>query len=243
VLKRDFLTGDIVMKKGILLTATVLGSLFVSAQALAGASANIGLTSNYLWRGVSQSDGHPAIQGGLDYAADNGLYVGTWASNEKFGTKGTELDIYGGYKKELKGGLSYDLGAVKYNYPNHNSTEFSEAYAKLGFKGIGAEADYTFQSNASDPDPVPAKGDMYYALGYTGELKHGWGYGAKVGRYNFKNSPGGVSPDYNHVQLSLTKDVGKVGKFTLAADKPSKPLNNDKSDARVSLAWTKSFDF
>jgi uncharacterized protein (TIGR02001 family) len=241
VLKRNFLTGDIVMKKGILLTATVLGSLFVSAQAMAGASANIGVTSNYIWRGITQTQDDPAVQGGLDYAADNGLYVGTWASNSKFADKsGTELDLYGGYKKELKGGLAYDIGAIKYSYPDDNSVEFSEAYAKASMKGVAAELDYTIDSN--DTANAVQKGDIYYSLGYTGELPKGFTYGAKVGRYDFKAD----GADYNHAQLSLGKSLNKAGDLTLAVDKASGALpeaaNGDK-DARVSLSWKKSFDF
>ena len=234
------------MKNGVLLTATLVGSLFVSTQALAGASANIGATTNYLWRAQTQSEGHPAIQGGLDYAADNGLYVGTWASSEKFlsngkDVKGTELDLYGGFKKELKNGLTYDVGAVKYNYPNDNSNEFSEAYLKLGYKGVGFEYDNTIQTKNKD---INTKGDQYYSVGYTGSIKDGLSYGAKVGRYDYKND----ANDYNHAQLSLTKSVKKAGDFTLAVDKATKKgaataLNNGKDDARVSLTWKKTFDF
>ncbi len=56
------------MKKT-LLTVAVLGSLFAAAQAQAGASANIGVTNNYMWRGITQTQDGPALQAGLDYAA------------------------------------------------------------------------------------------------------------------------------------------------------------------------------
>ena len=235
------------MKNGVLLTATLVGSLFVSTQALAGASANIGATTNYLWRGVTQSDGHPAIQGGLDYAHDSGAYVGTWVSSEEFvppaggnKVKGTELDLYAGYKKELKNGLTYDVGAVKYNYPNDNSNEFTEAYLKLGYKGVGFEYDNTIQSKYKT---INAKGDQYYSLGYTGSIKDGLSYGAKVGRYDYKPSATASLGDYTHYQVSLTKTVKKAGDFTLAVDKPTVAANNGKDDARVSLTWKKTFDF
>jgi len=239
------------MKKT-LLTVTVLGSLLIGTQAFADdspLSANIGATTNYMWRGMTQSDGHPAIQGGLDYAAPNGLYVGTWASNERFVPpaavdgvlkKGTELDLYGGYKKTLKNNLALDVGVVKYNYPSHNSTEFSEAYIKPSYKGIGAEVDYTIQSNNVVTNQ---KGDVYYGLGYTGTLKNDWSYGAKAGRYNYKAS----AQRYNNGELSLTKTVKKAGDFTLAVDKASgawaTAANNGKNDARISLTWKKTLNF
>jgi uncharacterized protein (TIGR02001 family) len=235
--KRNFLTGDTVMNKGILLTVAVLGSLFVSTQAMAGASANIGATSNYLWRGLEQTEGGAALQGGADYAWENGAYVGTWLSNAKFGGKnGTEVDAYVGYKKELKGDLSYDVGVVKYQYPNDISTDFTEAYAKVGYKGVGAEVDYTVDKGNTNTD----EGDLYYGLGYTGEFKNGIGYGAKVGHYNMKDP---LATDYSNVQLSLSKSTEKLGDFTLAVDKISEPLNQGKDDAIASVSWKKSFDF
>lgn len=229
------------MKIRVLLTATVLGSLFVSTQALAGASANIGATTNYLWRGVTQSDDNGAIQGGLDYAADNGLYVGTWLSSMKAigGKNGTEVDVYAGYKKELANGFAYDVGAVRYQYPNNAFPNFSEAYVKGSYKGVGAEVDYTLAGKGTD---FNQKGDVYYGLGYTGKIKDDLSYGAKVGRYNYKNA----GQDYSNAQLFLTKTAGKAGDFTLAIDKANQAavgFNGGKDDARVSLTWKKSFDF
>ncbi len=232
------------MKKGILLTATVLGSLFVSTYAVAGTSANVGVTSNYMWRGATQSDDKAALQAGLDYSADNGLYVGTWASNVDFdgGYDGAELDIYGGYKKELANGLGYDVGVIQYVYPSEDiAADFSEVYGKVSYKGVGAEVSYTIDKEGTSTD----EGDVYAALGYTGELANGWGYGAKVGRYNFKADIPGL--DYNHAQLSLTKSTEKAGDFTFAVDKTTKTglastINGD-DDPRVSVSWKKSFDF
>jgi uncharacterized protein (TIGR02001 family) len=234
------------MKNGLLLTTTLLGSLFVSTQALAGASANIGATSNYMWRGVTQTQDGGAAQAGLDYAADNGLYVGTWTSNVRFpvgGTKqaGTELDVYGGYKKELESGLSYDVGVISYNYaPDAIAQNFAEVYGKVGYKGVGAEVDYTVSKEDHGTTPYH---DVYYALGYNGSLPNDWSYGVKAGKYNFKDP---AADDYNHTQLSLTKTVGKAGDFTLAVDKPSGLLTTadaKANSAKVSLSWKKSFDF
>ena len=141
------------MKKT-LLTVTILGSLFVAAQAQAGASANVGVTSNYTFRGITQTDDKPAVQGGLDYSHDSGLYAGTWVSNIDFTPEanaaegsGAEIDVYGGIKRELKGGLSYDMGVIDYTYPSKKTAEsgagdITEVYTKLGLKGAGFEAYY-----------------------------------------------------------------------------------------------------
>jgi uncharacterized protein (TIGR02001 family) len=233
------------MKIRVLLTATVLGSLFVSTQAFAGASANIGATSNYLWRGVTQTQDNGAVQAGLDYSADNGLYVGTWTSNVDFGSTvyhGVEVDIYGGFKKELANGVSYDVGAIKYAYPSEKAYkgDFTEVYGKVGYKGVAAEVDYTVDK---EDKTLTKKNDVYYALGYTGSLPKDWSYGVKAGRYDFDDP---TAKDYSHTQLSLTKTVGKAGDFTLAVDKPSGLLttaDTNANDPKVSLSWKKSFDF
>ncbi|MEB4590462.1 TorF family putative porin [Candidatus Thiothrix sp. Deng01] len=216
------------MKKNTLLAATVLASLVVSTQAMAGASGNIGVTNNYIWRGVTQTDNSAAVSGGLDYESPNGLYVGTWASNVDFGKKGTEVDLYGGYKKELASGLSYDVGAIRYAYPGDAvSGDFTEIYGKLGYKGVSGEVGYTVDKEG-DPDK---KNDVYYGLGYDGELKNGVGYGVKAGHYNYDDP---TVDDYSHYQVSLSKDD-----FTFAVDDNDLP----DTDPMVSVSWSKSFDF
>lgn len=223
------------MKKNILLTATVLASLMAGTQAMAGASANIGVTSDYIWRGVTQTDEGPAVQAGLDYEADNGLYVGTWASNVDFPDvyDGAEVDVYAGYKKDLKGDLSFDVGAIRYMYPSEDiALDVTEVYAKAGYKGVGAEVGYTVDIEGADTD----EGNLYYALGYSGEFANGIGYGAKIGRTDFESD---ALDDYNHAQLSLTKGFDKAGDVTLAVDDSSIP----DTDPVVSVAWKKGFDF
>lgn len=97
-------------------------------------SFNLSLTSDYRYRGISQTRLKPAIQGGVDYAFTNGFYVGAWASSIKWikdfgGDANVEIDLYGGYKGEIVKGLSYDVGVLTYQYPsnklnpNANTTE------------------------------------------------------------------------------------------------------------------------
>ncbi|WMP18830.1 TorF family putative porin [Thiothrix lacustris] len=222
------------MKKT-LLTMAVMGSLLVVSQAQAGASANIGVTSDYIWRGVTQTDEGAAVQAGLDYEADNGLYVGTWASNVDFPDvyNGAEVDVYAGYKKDLKGELNFDVGAIRYMYPSEDmALDATELYAKAGMKGVAAEVGYTVDIEGTNTD----EGNLYYGLGYSGEFGNGIGYGAKIGRTDYKAVD---ATDYNHAQLSLTKGFNKAGDVTLAVDDSSLPA----TDPLVSVSWKKSFDF
>ncbi len=122
-------------------------------------SANVALTSNYVWRGMTQSHNSPAIQGGfdLDY---KGAYVGIWGSNVEFGDSypnaSLEADLYAGYANEIAG-FSYDVGYVQYTYANESDElNFGEAYAKLGYDfevvAVGAAYYMGIETNDTDPD-------------------------------------------------------------------------------------------
>ena len=104
-----------------LILTAVAASAFAAPAAYAQFSANIGAVTDYRFRGISQTNKKPALQGGLDYGFSNGLYVGTWASTV---TKdlypngsGLEVDFYGGWKKELAKDFTLDLGVLYYWYP------------------------------------------------------------------------------------------------------------------------------
>ncbi|WP_164118778.1 TorF family putative porin [Sphingorhabdus sp. Alg239-R122] len=101
-------------------------------------SANVALTSDYRFRGISFSDGDFAVQGGIDIAHDSGLYVGTWASSiEDSPTFGhTELDLYGGWSGEISSGINADIGLLYYVYPNGEGgaagpSDYFEPYASI----------------------------------------------------------------------------------------------------------------
>jgi uncharacterized protein (TIGR02001 family) len=78
---------------------------------------NVAVTSDYVFRGVSQTDEDPAISGGVDLTAGS-FYAGAWASNVDFGDDtDAEIDLYGGYRTEA-GGYALDFGVVGYLYVN-----------------------------------------------------------------------------------------------------------------------------
>lgn len=99
-------------------------------------SANVALTTDYRFRGVSLSGGDPAIQGGFDVAHDSGFYVGTWASSIKGGPSygDLELDLYAGWSGALSEGVSVDVGVLYYLYPTEDlglDTDYIEPYASI----------------------------------------------------------------------------------------------------------------
>jgi len=123
-------------------------------------SANAAMTSNYVWRGMTQSDDSPAIQGGFDLEY-KGLYVGTWGSNVNFKNNpdaSMELDLYGGYKNEISG-IAYDIGYIQYAYPNDSKAlNFGEAYLGLSydFEVVEVSAKYSLGIESDDVDPENA---------------------------------------------------------------------------------------
>ncbi|MDD5393668.1 MAG: TorF family putative porin [Thiothrix sp.] len=223
-----------------MLAAAVLGTLSANTQVLAGASGSVAVTSNYVARGLTQTqDDEAALQGTFNYTTQSGLYGEVFGSNVKFnGIRDTEIDLSAGYKKDLENGLGYDVGVVKYVYPEHSSPDYSEAYGKLSYKGWGAEAYYTVDSK--DATNAVQKGDVYYALGYNGELPNNWGYGVQVGHDNFK----AADADYDHAQVSLTKSLDKMGDLALVVDHADTGIGtapNGTKENRASLTWTKNF--
>ena len=109
---------------------------------------NLNLVSEYRYRGISQTNNKPAVQGGFDYAHASGVYVGTWLTNVSWlsdGGAGTvsnslEWDIYGGYKGAV-GDFGYDVGLLYYYYPGKypagfNSPDTLEAYIAGSYKTV-----------------------------------------------------------------------------------------------------------
>jgi uncharacterized protein (TIGR02001 family) len=149
------------MKK-FLLATTAAGLLALpAAPALAQAtpsyslSGNLGITSNYIFRGITQTGGKPAVQGGFDFAHESGLYAGTWLSNvswlEDFGAythSSLEWDFYAGFKRNIGDtDFYYDLSTIYYYYPGTKnpgatSADTWEIAAALGWKFLGVKYSY-----------------------------------------------------------------------------------------------------
>ncbi|RYD54457.1 MAG: hypothetical protein EOP60_07560 [Sphingomonadales bacterium] len=88
------------------------------------------VVSDYRFRGFSQSNEEAAIQGGFTVAHESGLYIGTWGSSIGF-NNGTEIDVYGGFTKQIAEGLTGDIGATLYLYPGSTNTSVIEPYVAL----------------------------------------------------------------------------------------------------------------
>ena len=129
-----------------------------SVSSYAGVSANVSFTTDYIWRGMTQSDG-PAVQGGFDYEADSGFYAGFWGSNVNFNNgNGQELDYYAGYGFSL-GDVGVDVGYITYDYPDSDpDLKFEEIYIGFSFGDLGL-------TYASGQDEAPDYIEVSYGIG------------------------------------------------------------------------------
>lgn len=218
------------MKKSIALAiSTAILATSASTTALAGASANVGAATNYVFRGIPASADKGVVFGGVDYEAANGFYVGTWASSTAIeaDNSGYEVDLYGGYAGELANGLGYGIGITSYQYPggaDSSDGHLEEVNLSASYGIIEGTAAIGFGDNNEDYE--------YLSLSASKELAgNGITLGGTIGKGDF-----GGGDDYTHVQLSAGK-----GDFTLALDKASG--DNRDEDTRATLSWNRSFDF
>ncbi|MDR7135665.1 uncharacterized protein (TIGR02001 family) [Lysobacter niastensis] len=130
------------------LAIAVLLTLAPVEMARAGVSGSVALTSDYIFRGVSQTNQEPALQAGLEYAADSGFYVGTWGSNINWLSdlsttqapisSSLELDAYAGYRGKFGDSVGFDVGALYYWYPGDFPSGFNSADTAELYFGISA---------------------------------------------------------------------------------------------------------
>ncbi len=160
------------MKKTLLSTA--LASALLTGASLAAAesdgphsiSANVALVSDYTFRGISQTDEHGAIQGGLDYEHESGFYLGTWMSNVDFGGDGsTETDYYGGFSGSFgDSDFGYDVGVIYYDYWNQPDVDYLEGMVALSWKDFGLAVNYSDEFGDDGPSYLVVGGSYSFAL-------------------------------------------------------------------------------
>jgi uncharacterized protein (TIGR02001 family) len=235
------------MKK--LILASAISAAFVGSFAQAEEAAapehvltyNLGVTSDYVFRGISQSRNRAAFSGGVDYShTPTGLYAGTWVSTISWvndsdtgtspsgrGNTPYEQDFYAGIKGEIGGGLSYDVGAIYYYYPGHKLKALSasggldanttEVYGKVGYGPVYFKYSYA----VGDAIWVSDKAGSYYLdLGADVPVMDGLVFNAHVGRFVFKQDTvvlTSTAYNYSDWKVGLTKDFGNGFTGAIAA--------------------------
>jgi uncharacterized protein (TIGR02001 family) len=206
-------------------------ALAVSGAATAGElTGTITATSDYDFRGVTQSAGKPALQGSIDWAADSGLYVGAWASNVDFGSgdnTDVELDVYAGFSGGAEDGLGYDVGAVYYTYPGSSDYDYPEVYAGLSHGMFDAKIWYSWDGFAT------GESAFYYEGNVNVPLPSDFGLAVHVGYSdgNMWNKLEGFQSYFDY-SVGITKSFGHFDTELKWVDGSDwKELNRQPGDA------------
>ena len=204
------------MLKKTLLTAAVAstlmtGATIASADDAWSTSANVALTTDYKFRGISQSDESAALQGGFDVNHESGFYVGAWASSVDFdsndGYDGSlELDYYLGYGSDIGDTeFSYDVGVMAYTYPGDNGDDgdYNEIYGSVAWKDLTVGVVYSDDYYAETDEFTYVYADYSFALPQEFSLD------LHVG-YNMLEEDGGfLATDedaYTDYSISISRD-------------------------------------
>jgi uncharacterized protein (TIGR02001 family) len=192
------------------LLLAVISSL-TTATVLADFGGNIAVMTDYVWRGVSQTLGDPALQAELNYEHDSGLYAGVWGSNVDFfdgsdpeadpeedDEADVEIDIWAGFAGETAGGLGWDVGAIAYLFPGANRDVLDnneEFYAGLSYGLFSATVYQDFDNDTT-----------YVDLAAEFELPGEFGLGVHGGSFNFDDAT-----DYVDWSVALSKELAGFG--------------------------------
>jgi uncharacterized protein (TIGR02001 family) len=216
-------------------------------------SGSITLGTEYVFRGISQTNDNPTIQGSFGWAHSIGVYAGVWGSNldDAISDGNIEIDLFAGYAREFKklgiGDLTFDVGAIYYWYPGDEGSRptanFFEGFVSLSyaFSDVLLEPTIGALYNFS-PDFFGLDGTGHYVSGRFGlslPLQFGlgfeYGYQAVGGG---ETSPGGFS--YSHWKIAATKEI--VGfELELNYQDTSGIDLGDITDSRVVFLISRSF--
>jgi uncharacterized protein (TIGR02001 family) len=176
---------------------------------------NVGVWSQYIFRGLSQSDYKPALQGGIDYAHDSGLYVGTWASNINWlrdfqiSSGRVELDLYGGWKQTFSEDYTIDFGFLRYEYPGSvqsgaTNPNTNELYTAVSWKFVTLKYSHAISNAFGTPE---SKHTYYLDLTAAIPIAETWTLTLHGGRQNY-HGPSSDLASYNDFKGEIAKDFG-----------------------------------
>jgi uncharacterized protein (TIGR02001 family) len=189
---------------------------------------NAGLFSDYRFRGFSQTDYKPALQGGVDFAHKSGFYLGNWNSNVSsvlYNGASLEMDFYGGYKTTF-GDFGIDVGTIYYYYPGTGAyipgfdAKYWEVYIGGSYGPVSLKYYYSFtdffglNSEALGlPAGINTEGSQYVDLSGTYDLGSGWGINGHIGWQTIKNAKdlGLIADSVYDYKIGVTYDIGGSG--------------------------------
>ena len=226
--------------------AAVLGlTLWATPRADAALSGSLALTSDYVWRGTSQTDGKPALQGGVEYGHESGLYLGVWGSNVDFAEDvddpaRIEVDLSAGWRGETASGIGWDLSLVRYIYPRTTEDyDSNELKLALSYAMVTLEVDYSNDAFATGEDA------FYYRVELSRELEDLLTLSAAIGYSDLDQAITGEGAPESYVdwRIGAARQLWGVDLDLSYYDTNGngKELYGDIADGRLVLTLSKAF--
>ncbi|MEW5682461.1 MAG: TorF family putative porin [Pseudomonadota bacterium] len=195
-------------------------------------SGDVTFASDYAFRGISQTEEAPALQGGLSLSSASGFYASVWGSNVDFLAEGTlELDVMLGWSGAINDDWSTDVGIMRYGYPNAeiDGSNFYELYGSLSYK------DLTFGLAYSDDYYANSGNFVYVYANYAYALSDNLSLDLHVGQNEYDDS----SASYLDWSIGLSTEVLGAGLSLTYVDTD---INGSYlADSRIIFAVSKSF--
>jgi len=196
------------MKKNLLAVAATLAAAAIPTIASAQLAFNVGAVTDYRYRGLSQSQLKPALQGGVDYTA-GGFYVGAWASTIRWvkksgGDANVEIDLYAGYKGEIAKDFGYDVGVLTYIYPSNKLSPSANTTELYGAATLGPATLKYSHSVSNLFGFANSKNSGYLDLSASFDLGDGWSLAPHIGRQRVAHNSLYSYTDYS---LAVNKDI------------------------------------
>ena len=205
------------------------GTMFTTVAQAASIEANVGFTTDYIWRGFTQNSGDTSFSGGVDMSTDGGFYVGTWVGDITWDGASYELDVYGGYAGEA-GAMSYDVGYIQYMYPDKTTdADFGEVYVTLGTGPVSVSYYYEVDN---DDGSVDSGDNTYLSLDYGMDLSEDWGLSLHYGIYDVD-----ANADES-IDMSVTLSKGDFSFSIVETDDLAGP---DDDDTRAVVSYGMAF--
>ena len=205
-------------------------------QWLDGMSGNFALTSNYVFRGVSQSENLPAVQGGFTYTFPIGLYLNAWGSNVRFtgGTASIELDSIIGWRGGVGEDFAYDVNYARYNYPRARELEYNELNSVFNYRFLQAGLSYSGNVYNKHVNGTYYSGGVNYNIPpkYVFNLED-MNILALYGHYSLAKLAGNSYNDYN---ITLSKKISPTYTLALQWTNTNGRYNNPPFDNRHLIA-------
>ena len=216
------------MQKVTLAAALMAGTILATPALAVTIKGNIGATSDYVWRGDTQSKGDASISGGIDVDFGNGFAVGVWTASlggnqSDEGSANYETDLYGSYSFDV-GSIGMEVGYIAYQYPGvaESDQDFEEYYVTADFGVLSVSY---FRLDDAENATTKAEDGKYLSIDTGFELEDGWSLGLHYGLEDKKGASGDTD-----TAISLSK--GEVT-FTVSGD--------EDDDTRAVVSWGRSF--